>query len=367
MTRPVEATVHPRYRVAFTLVELLVVIGVIGILIGLLLPAVSRVREAANRTRCANNLQQIGLAVQHHQAVLSVVPTVGWYDIRGRVYTVYYFDTHTAIELKPVLLTQGITVGPKAQLAGWGYQLLPFLEQQGLYDGSNCRGMFHPPDDQRAQIDLRLRGVFNTLSTALSVYRCPSRGDSRIHDLFVEPFERLHPIYRSVEIWIHDKRQPLSVAQTDYAANGGIGIADVNGPFSYVHEGNYESRARIKSLESIVDGLSNTVVFGEKLINRDYTNGPQADDAYGWASSYTPSTVRWCGGPAPAPFLTPKHDFRGPKGVDAGGRFGSAHPGGALFAFADGSVRPVSYHVQGEVFYALCVINDRGIIRESDY
>ena len=108
-------------------------------------------------------------------------------------------------------------------------------------------------------------------------------------------------------------------------------------------------------------------MVGEKLINRARMKGPQADDAYGYASNYTSSTVRWCGGPFPAPIRTPQRDFDGPAGMDGGGRFGSAHTSGTLFAFADGSVRAVAHSVDGRVFYALCLINDGRAVTEADY
>src|SRR5438132_6404215 len=107
-------------RIGFTLVELLVVIAIIGVLIALLLPAVQKVREAANRTQCANNLKQIGLAVHNFHDTYGVFPTQG-----GWWYTGPSYDS------------TGVAYGYKYQTAGWGFQILPFIEQDNLYKQPN--------------------------------------------------------------------------------------------------------------------------------------------------------------------------------------------------------------------------------------
>jgi prepilin-type N-terminal cleavage/methylation domain-containing protein len=358
-------------RTGFSLVELLVVIGIIGGLVGLLLPAVQKIREAANGTRCANNLKQIGLAVQNHHDSLGSLPTLGWYEPTGRVYSVFYEDTGAVVEFTPDRLTRGSAPGVKYQLAGWGFQLLPFLDQDALARGNRCRGMYEHPNLVTAQSDLRLRGVWEALTTPLGVYTCPSRGPTRVH-VITDPFERLFPVDTTPIIWIHDKIQPVPVAQTDYAANGGMGIADGHGPLSFLHKFNYggpqyQFPAKIYSMMDIRDGLSQTLVIGEKLINRAQATKAQADDIYGYASNYTSSTVRWCGGPTPALVQTPQPDFDGAAGVNAGGRFGSPHRRGCRFTFLDGSVRTVSYGVAPSVFYALCIANDGRAVSEGDY
>src|SRR5262249_54373109 len=104
-------------RKAFTLIELLVVIAIIAILLGLLLPAVQKVREAAARAQCQNNLKQIGLAFQSHHDVYQMFPSGGWDETAPPNY----------INGQPATLQQ--------QQAGWGFQVLPFIEGANAWRG----------------------------------------------------------------------------------------------------------------------------------------------------------------------------------------------------------------------------------------
>src|SRR5579883_2579512 len=111
---------RPGRSAAFTLIELLVVIAIIGILIALLLPAVQKVREAANRVQCANNLKQIGLAIQSHLTTMRQFPHAG---------------TDPYDNSSPTYVGPGQPAIGLAQKAGWAFQILPYLEADNVFRG----------------------------------------------------------------------------------------------------------------------------------------------------------------------------------------------------------------------------------------
>jgi len=366
-------------RRAFTLIELLVVIAIIGLLIGLTLPAVQKVREAANRISCTNNLKQMGLAVHNYEHQLGSLPTYGFFDSSS--------PPASWANNYPPTFDYGLgglnPQGPKQQLAGWAYQLLPYMEQENLWKGGGAA-------DKTTAIQM-IAGNPNRM------FRCPSRGAARIFNLptsTVYP-QQNHPGTNAAlgtpgGLWDNGIPTSMGVAQTDYAANGGMFPGDVFGAFSFIERVNVQGppatqsppvRPNLKTFASYKDGTTNTVMIGEKLINRAFTGTQQVDDYAGYAASYqvvpsslpsfpvTSGTVRWAGasGNPNFPPIPPQQDYTNASVGDGNGRFGAAHPGGVLFAFGDGSVRKVTFSVDRDVFTALCHIADGRAISDSDY
>jgi prepilin-type N-terminal cleavage/methylation domain-containing protein len=129
---------RPRRR-GFTLIELLVVIAIIAVLVGLLLPAVQRVREAANRAKCQNHLKQIGLAFHNHHDSLGYFPDGG---------------EHWDPSAYPRSMAGGAPRTAPNQNWGWGYQLLPYIEQANVWSLA---------DDKAVR------------SSLIPIYFCPTR------------------------------------------------------------------------------------------------------------------------------------------------------------------------------------------------
>jgi prepilin-type N-terminal cleavage/methylation domain-containing protein len=371
-TMPRLASSRRRANRAFTLIELLVVIAIIGILIGLTLPAVQKVREAANRIKCSNNLHNIGLAIHHHQDALQALPTAGWGaglamgDFRPPL------DETAGVQLYPPSYLMGMASpnaeGPRRQLAGWAFQLLPYVEQDNLYNGSGA-------PNTPAGLDFAAK---EAMQAPLKIYRCPTLGRDRAFGLMSDTqIAKIHPA-TGLQYNALTAAQLQQIYQGDYAGNGGVprlnqnqqGLAPIPTwggaflPFDAT-----SPRPKLRKWDDFKDGQSNTVLVGEKLINKSLTGQPQPDDFFGYAAGWNFSTVRFGNDPYTlSQNNSPQPNYSGPQIPNGnGGRFGSSHPGGTLFVFGDGRVQNVSFTVDPLVFARLCDIADGAAISEADY
>jgi prepilin-type N-terminal cleavage/methylation domain-containing protein/prepilin-type processing-associated H-X9-DG protein len=292
-----------RGRRAFTLIELLVVIAIIAILIGLLLPAVQKVREAAARTTCSNNLHQQVIAMHNYQSAIGNLPPA---------FTSPANDFNAAW--------------------GWGSLILPYLEQSGLSASMNVVNMRFGgplPNGIPTCYPANVPGQLST--TKLKIFRCPA-----------------------------DTGPDQNPDRNGHGMSNYRGVAGpYTYPYIYVNQdfgGILWENSAIK-LENVSDGTSNTLIIGECMYESPtgriaciwagmtgYYNGSvRISDVMWWVDDSTAQV----NGPAPQ-------------------AFSSRHPNGAIFAFADGSVRFFKNTSNPSIVRYLAGRDD-GIIVSSDF
>ena len=297
-------------RTGFTLVELLVVIAIIGILIGMLLPAVQQVREAARRVACSNHLKQVGLAIHNYESTVQAIPA------------------------SRLNRTGGVS---------WTVQVLPFIEAQNFYEGWDLNRWYYDQGETVEEGD-ELR------KTPVSIFFCPTRRTVKSAGCSISGDRP--------DINFPGSREHYAGALGDYACcvgtsvagdwvgdggNGAVILANWNYapmPESPRVISNWRSQTKFREIR---DGLSNTLFVGEKhvLPGTFGTNTPANVDANTGDGSIYNGDHPWVISRGAGP------DFPlANRNTEFNSQFGSWHPGVCQFAMGDGSVQILSTDIE---------------------
>lgn len=300
------ALASKRLRPGFTLVELLVVIAIIGILVALLLPAVQAAREAARRTECKNHLKQQMLAVTL------------FHDTRG-----HYPAARAGSPRFPS--------GTEQHAVSWAFFLLPYMEEQAIYDAWQPEERCDDPANALA------------MRTPVATFYCPSRR-SPLAD-------------RDFDNEGAPSLAPASGAGGDYAANAGLSTRNGMPQFGR-EEFNGESFGPIYTNSAlparrVTDGLSKTFALGEKHLPPEPT-----DVGEGLRHARQGDTAFFAGGNRHGAVRRSSAGFPETRDEVYRGHFGSEHAQLAHFGFLDGSVRAINYDIDQENFEWLSVVAD---------
>ncbi|NLE60812.1 MAG: DUF1559 domain-containing protein [Planctomycetes bacterium] len=308
------------------MVELLVVIAIIGILIALLLPAVQAAREAARRMQCSNQLKQIGLACHNLENTYGYFPTGG---------TSYWPN---------LAIVGGRAAEPRNQTMAWPFQILPYLEE-GATSEVPTRAM---PGGNRSYI---LAAAVEELlgSIAINYYCCPSRRSAPEQEgRYLLDYAAAHPA--TVPQPFPQTSVPRDKGTDSQFWYGDFGDTPTSGHsgkyYGLITRTHYAEPCRVRDAS---DGLSNTMLVGEKWLNVNrYTTGDWHDDR-GWTDGWDPDTIRSTGYPPRPDAADPP---RGTSGYDDTKpySFGGAHPGGFNCVFGDGAVHFIDFEVERDLF-----------------
>jgi prepilin-type N-terminal cleavage/methylation domain-containing protein/prepilin-type processing-associated H-X9-DG protein len=367
MGRPTTIATARRARRAFTLLELLVVIAIIGVLLALLVPAVQKVRAAAARVACQNNLRQFGLALHHFHADNGYLPPgmitqssiidsyhTGFayllsYVEQDNIRNLYHFDqqwyapdNYVAVaQQAPVFFCPANRARGSMDLAPimkqWGTPMPPFV---GATDYALCKGANASLDGEPGKIPSAARGLFNI-----------------VHADHLAPNG---PPVPSARIQFSDVDDGLSSTFAIGEAAGGnffYLVADLNNPSQPVTE---------------------PFVGGPAVMDQAWAAASMGDPSHPWYAGIFGVTAQY--GLAPDPVDEPMNRRPGmptvcgsdgsgynARGLDKVSGFRSMHPGGCNFLFADGSAHFIPQSINPAVYRALSTYAGGEIVSGEDY
>jgi prepilin-type N-terminal cleavage/methylation domain-containing protein/prepilin-type processing-associated H-X9-DG protein len=328
---------------AFTLIELLVVMAIVATLIGLLLPAVQKIRQSANRATCTSNLRQIGMAAKNYESTNGYLPTSGSTNPLPPVDRLSWSPRYTPWNFEFGVWAKTRADAPRRPQPGkyqqwsWTYQLLPFLDNEPLFNATDANGV-----GNSLAADAVVR------ATPVKLFTCPGR---RPPSLFATP------------------QGPVFLG--DYAGNGGAITTTFVATLMSSQMRNGASNTVFAGEKAVsVKGVSGTF-FGRAYTGAGYEGGDpgDVDGVISWANGDTMAFAFAGRGPIPdqqasAATVQIGHGERF-IGITSFG-FGSSHPNSINAVFCDGSVRPVSFGIKPAVFQAICDSSNRTPVDLSD-
>ena len=302
-------------RSAFTLIELLVVIAIIAILIGLLLPAVQKVREAAARAQCQNNLKQIGLACHNHESAYGYFPTCG-----AQSAAMSAKNTPFVVE-------------------GWGAQILPFIEQDALHNftkGGNSFTWYSALGKTPTEVPVK-------------TYGCPSRSGPR--QSVAASWGSVYALNDYAGVMAEwGMEWQLGPPPHPNEANTFKGIIVKGGHLMGTESNGWAGSRKYTPVTAVgvTDGTSNTVMIAEKAVSSRQYRAKVWDwwELNGWSHNADWPNMRLAGNWLPPmqdnqyPRISWTNNANGPDWFWEPG-FGSAHSGIFNAVLGDGSVRAI--------------------------